>query len=54
MSANKSRPVELPLKVLHVVMTLSVVGGLSFGEVLQTAQMVELVGKERRGLTQQE
>lgn len=53
-SANKCRPVELPLKVLHVVMTLSVVRGLSFSEVLQTAQVVELVGKERRGFTQQE
>lgn len=45
---SEAVPVELPLKVLHVVVTLSVVGSLSLCEVLQTSQVVELMGERRR------
>lgn len=39
---GESSPVELPLKVLHVVMALGVVSGLSLRKVMQTAQVVKL------------
>lgn len=39
---EKGSPVKLSLQLLHVVVTLSVVRGLSFCKVLQTSQVVEL------------
>lgn len=39
---GESSPVELSLKVLHVVMALGIVSGLSLRKVMQTAQVVKL------------
>lgn len=47
-SSSESSPGELPLKVLHIVMTLGIVRGLSFCIVLQTTQVVQLWGEGNR------
>lgn len=47
---SDTSPAQLPLKCLRVVMTLSIVGGLSVGEIPQTMQVVELKGNEQRFL----
>lgn len=46
--SEPSSPAELPLKVLHVVVTLGVVRGLSLRKILQTAQVVELRGESEK------
>lgn len=43
--SGESSPVELPLKVLHVVMALGVISGLSLRKVMQTTQVVKLRGE---------
>lgn len=48
-SSSGSSPAQLPLKLMHVVVTLGVVSGLSLRKVLQTAQVVELWREDRRG-----